>query len=180
MKKKLFSLAVVVICLAIAGVGTYAFFTAEETAHNVITTDSIDIELNETYTVNVNNIIPGATETITIQVSNTVEQPAWVRIKLDKSIALAAGTTGTVDTGLIAVAYDNTNTAWTVQNGYAYYNKPLQKDGKTEPLKAAITFDKTMGNQYQNSTAKVNVCAQATQVANNGATVLDAQGWPEP
>ena len=36
-----------------------------------------------------------------------------------------------------------------------------------------------MGNDYQESVFEVTVHAQATQVANNGSTVLEAAGWPE-
>ena len=45
--------------------------------------------------------------------------------------------------------------------------------------KETVTFDKQMGNDYQNSTAQVYVFAQATQVANNGERAQDAQGWPQ-
>ena len=41
-----------------------------------------------------------------------------------------------------------------------------------------MTFKADMGNEYQNATATVDVSAQAVQTANNGATVMDAQGWP--
>ena len=36
-----------------------------------------------------------------------------------------------------------------------------------------------MSNMYQNSKAVIDVTAQATQVANNGTSALDAAGWPE-
>ena len=36
-----------------------------------------------------------------------------------------------------------------------------------------------MGNEYQNATATVDVLAQAVQTANNGESVMEAQGWPE-
>ena len=35
-----------------------------------------------------------------------------------------------------------------------------------------------MGNEYQNSTAAIDVKADAVQTANNGETALDAVGWP--
>ena len=47
-KRKLFSLAVIAMCLSIVGTGTLAYFTDSTTAHNVITTGNIDIELIET------------------------------------------------------------------------------------------------------------------------------------
>ena len=49
----------------------------------------------------------------------------------------------------------------------------------TEPLFKSVEFAASMGNEYQNSTAQVYVFAQATQTANNGETVQEANGWPE-
>lgn len=47
MKKKILFIAAVVVCIAIAAAGTLAYFTSERTAHNVITTGKIDIEVIE-------------------------------------------------------------------------------------------------------------------------------------
>ena len=46
MKKKLLVISVAVACLAIAAAGTAAYFTAEEKAHNVITTGGVEIQLS--------------------------------------------------------------------------------------------------------------------------------------
>ena len=43
-----------------------------------------------------------------------------------------------------------------------------------------VIFDTDMGNEFKSSTVTIDVQAQATQVANNGATVLEAAGWPNP
>ena len=45
MKRKLLILSVLAICVAIVAAGTLAYFTAEDTAHNVITSGGVDIEL---------------------------------------------------------------------------------------------------------------------------------------
>lgn len=47
MKKKILLVAAVVMCLAIATAGTLAYFTSEDTAHNVITSGDVNIELVE-------------------------------------------------------------------------------------------------------------------------------------
>ena len=47
MKRRLFAGAVIVMCLSLLGFGTLAYFTAEDTAHNVITSGDINIELQE-------------------------------------------------------------------------------------------------------------------------------------
>ena len=57
-------------------------------------------------------------------------------------------------------------------------SKPLKPGEVTAPIFTAVTFNANMGNEYQNATATVDVFAQAVQTANNGATVMDAQGWP--
>lgn len=48
MKKKIVLASMLLIMLSIAGYGTMAYFTAEGTATNVITTGDIGIEIKET------------------------------------------------------------------------------------------------------------------------------------
>ncbi|MEI3100614.1 MAG: hypothetical protein V8T45_01915 [Oscillospiraceae bacterium] len=48
MKKKLLVLSLIVICIAILAAGTLAYFTGGVTAHNVITTGGVSVELIET------------------------------------------------------------------------------------------------------------------------------------
>lgn len=50
----------------------------------------------------------------------------------------------------------------------------------TEPIFTSVYFDFTMGNEYQNATASVDVEAQAVQTANNGESAAEAKGWPNP
>ena len=45
MKKKLLLLAAVIACIAIAVTGTLAYFSADDTAHNVITTGGVNIKV---------------------------------------------------------------------------------------------------------------------------------------
>ena len=47
MKRKIAMLAVLVICVASVAAGSLAYFNAEGTAHNVITTGGVDITLQE-------------------------------------------------------------------------------------------------------------------------------------
>ena len=47
MKKKILLLASVAICAAILASGTIAYFTAEDQAHNVITSGAVDIQIEE-------------------------------------------------------------------------------------------------------------------------------------
>ena len=73
---------------------------------------------------------------------------------------------------------ESNDAGWTEQDGYYYYNRALRPGETTEPLFTTVTFAETMGNEYQNSTAAIDVTADAVQTANNGETALDAVGWP--
>lgn len=182
MKKKILLVTAVVICLAIAATGTLAYFTAEDMAHNVITTGGVEITVQEwadeekqTPFEDVTGIMPGMTVTKIAEIKNTGASDAWVRVKVEKSIKLQGE--GTPDTALVELNLNLTD--WTQgKDGYLYYNKVLKPGEVTEPLFTAVTFNVTMGNEYQNATATVDVVAHAVQTANNGDTVMDAKGWP--
>lgn len=184
MKKKLCVIALLVICLATAAYGTSAYFTHEQTATNVITTGSIQVELQEWSDTgnnlvpfeNVEGVLPGTEISKIVQVKNTGGQAAWVRVSADKDIQLAEGVNGEVDLSL--VSYDLNTEFWTEKDGFYYYSTILQPNGVTEPLFTKVVFSATMSNMYQNSKAVIQIDAQATQVANNGTCALDAAGWP--
>ena len=185
MKKKLLAVAVIAICLSLTAYGTWAYFTAEDIAHNVITSGDIDIELlewaDEEKTIpfpedGVSGVMPGMEVTKIAEVTNTGGNDAWIRVTVEKSFTLAGS--GTADPSLMVIDFDKDN--WTEKDGYYYYNVILKPGETTTPLFASVSFDAAgMGNEYQKSTATVDVTAYAVQVANNGETALDAQGWPD-
>lgn len=183
MKRKLLILSVLVICIATLAAGTLAYFTSEGTAHNVITTGGVEIAVQEWADEgrqmpfeDLTGIMPGMTVTKIAEIRNTGASEAWVRVKVETGITLSGE--GTPDTSPVEL---NLNTAdWTEQGGYYYYTQALKPGEVTAPVFTAVTFKPDMGNEYQNATATVDVFAQAVQTANNGATVLDAQGWPKP
>ena len=181
MKKKLLILSLAAICLAITAIGTLAYFTSEGTAHNVITTGGVEITVQEwadedkqTPFEDLEGIMPGMTVTKIAEIKNTGASDAWVRVKVEKNIKLQGE--GTPDTGLVELTLNTTD--WTEKDGYYYYKEALKPGEVTAPIFTAVTFKPDMGNEYQNATATVDVSAQAVQTANNGATVMDAQGWP--
>ena len=183
MKRKLLNLSVLVICVATLAAGTLAYFTSEGTAHNVITTGGVDITLQEWADEgktkpfeDLTGIMPGMTVTKIAEIKNTGASEAWVRVKVEKNIRLAGE--GEVNPDLVELALDTAN--WTEKDGYYYYNKALKPGEVTAPVFSAVTFNASMGNEYQNATATVDVYAQAVQTANNGKTALNAQGWPNP
>ena len=182
MKRKLLILSVLAICIATLAAGTLAYFTSEGKAHNVITTGGVEITVQEwadedkqTPFEDLDGIMPGMTVTKIAEIKNTGASDAWVRVLVTKDIQLAGD--GTPDTSLVELNLNLTD--WTQgKDGYLYYNKVLKPGEVTEPIFTAVTFNVTMGNEYQNATATVDVSAQAVQTANNGDTVMDAKGWP--
>lgn len=187
MKRKVFIAALLIICLALLGFGTSAYFTADGTATNVITSGGIAISIDEnavneegeTVTFkDVQGVMPGTRISKIVSVTNTGANSAWVRIAVDTRISLADGVEGTPDTSLIKPDFNTSD--WTLgADGYYYYNTQLQPGESTVPLFTVVTFDSTMGNIYQRSTAYIDVYAAAVQTANNGASALDASGWPD-
>lgn len=187
MKKKIMLGAAFVFCLSIMAYGTNAFFTSEEQVHNVITTGDIDIDLIEMMEPedggdlvpfeDQTGVMPGTEVSKIVTVKNTGGQPAYIRVKVDKAIILADESSDNVDLSL--VTYNLNTEHWTEKDGFYYYNEVLAVDAETEPLFTAVTFASEMGNMYQGSNAEIDVQAQATQVANNGTSALEALGWPE-
>lgn len=171
MKKKIWILAVLSACFSLLGYTSYAYFTAEKTAVNVITSGDVEIELLEWADLDKTipfpqkeavRVMPGMKVTKVVEVKNTGGHDAWVRIYLEQGEA----------------ALDINTTDWTKQDGYYYYNRPLEAGKTTEPLFSEVSFLKETGNGYQGEQVTIGVKVYATQRANNGETVLEAGGWP--
>lgn len=184
-KTKIIVLALAVALVAVCAMGTVAFFTDRSTATNVITTGGVKIDLIETAAIDGENVpfedvvgvMPGSEVSKIVEVKNIGESDAYIRVSVEKTLALEEGREGGVDLSLVTLDF-NTE-AWTEADGYYYYNSPLKPNETTAPLFTAVSFSVDMGNLYQNSSLTVNVTAEATQVANNGASALTAAGWPE-
>ena len=188
MKRKLLLLSVMVICIAIAAVGTLAFFNTDAIAHNVITTGGVDIELHEyadeecttDYNTNKTGIMPGMTVDKYARIA-LVEgsADAWVRVRFEKKITFAAGNEHaqgkTPNLDLVELTMPE---GWIAGNdGWYYLEAPLTSNTPVFAL-TSVAFNKTMGNEYQGATATVDIVAQAVQKANNGDSALTAKGWP--
>ena len=184
MKKKLLMLSVVAVCVAILAAGSLAYFTSQDTAHNVITTGGVEIRLNEWANADrtepfkdLEGMMPGVSVTKIAEVENTGTADAWVRVLVEKKIAAKEQTEVAPADNLVTL--DLNEKFWTKGgDGYLYYKNTLKPGETTEPIFTTVTFDAAMGNEYQGATATVDVLAQAVQTAHNGTTVMDAQGWP--
>ena len=201
MKKKLLALAAIMICVSIVSLGTVAYFNAEQQAHNIITTGSIDIDLVEEMIVDgtkvpfedQEGVMPGESVSKIVTVKNTGEADAYIRVWVNTAISEPGDPisnpliknlplTITVDGEEVDVLTLDYNTEdWTKgEDGYWYYNKALKVGESTEALFENVSFHKLMGNVYQNSKALVDVTAEATQSANQKAEhPWEAKGWPE-
>lgn len=187
LKQKLLTLSAVIIVVALSAYGSVAYFTAEDTARNVITAGKVKIELQEKMLTSDGEktvpfedrlgVMPGSEVSKIVEVKNTGGQDAWVRVSVNKAIELAEGVEDEVDLSLIS--FDLNTDYWTEKDGFYYYTAKLAPGHTTEPLFTAVTFAKTMSNQYQNSKAILTVNAYATQTVHNGSTALEAAGWPE-
>ncbi|MCF0149974.1 MAG: hypothetical protein HUJ80_01025 [Firmicutes bacterium] len=193
MKRKTFIAALLVACLAITAAGSIAFFNAEETAYNVITTGTIDITINEwadlERTTSWDNddhgtgVMPGQTVVKLAEVTNSGNSDAYVRVAVEKQLELDPDYEALLkgeapDMSLIVIDIDEN---WEDGgDGFYYYKTPLAPGETTTPVFQEVTFAASMGNAYQNAVANVTIHAAAVQVRNNGTSAKDAAGWPAP
>lgn len=199
-KKKIVSLAVVVMLFAVAAMGTFAYFTDSVTAHNVITSGKIDITLNEKMMQagvlvdfpeeGLLGVMPGRTVDKIVSVTNNSAGSAWVRIRIQSEITDANGNAlpleisradGTVIPA-ISVNLTGSEDWYCGADGCWYHKQPLAPGQTTEVLFDSVTFAFELSNDYKSGTAVVNVTAEAVQTVNNpipdGGSVEDVSGWP--
>lgn len=190
MKKKIVYIAAILICLSLITGGTLAYYTASDTARNVITSGGVDVKVVEQTLVNgslqtyPNQPIPvmPATAVSKIVSVRSQEQAAWVRLNYSLTVFDAEGKEMDIPADelakVIVIKPDSTN--WTWKDGWWYYNTAIHSGQTSKPLFQQVGFSGPhMDNKYQNSTVEIIVTAQGVQKANNGSTVLDAMGWPE-
>jgi len=201
MKKKLLLIAFVVICLSVITTGTLALFTAEETAHNVITTGNVNIAVVEKTLdgdgkeiafpeEGFKNVMPGQSISKRVRIENVGVGDAWVRVQVTQELEDASGATlppqitdaAGQKTDVLSMDYNQTD--WLYADGFYYYTKPLKAEEFTTDLFRNVTFASQMGNEYKSGTIRILINAYAVQAANNpipeDGTVADIPGWPDP
>ena len=194
MKRKILVSAIIAACLSISIVasGTLAYFTASETAHNIITTDAVNIEIEEwqeteeglkPYPEDPVYIMPGVTVSKIVDVRN-LEAKAFIRAKYQIIVKDPDGevmdiSPETLDS-IITIDIDTEN--WLTKDGdntWLYHASPVDTGKTTEAIFTKVVFDgPNMTNEYQNCTVEILVDAQAVQFANNGTDAVKAAGWP--
>lgn len=183
-QKRVMCLALIICGLAILATGTAAYFTAEETAYNVITTGCLYMELVEETTdgdpwpeEGITGIMPGMKVDKVVYVENVGSVPFYTRISMDNIIIPGPGVEA--ELSFEHISLDLNEEDWAEQDGFYYYKEALQPGEKTEPLFTKVSFAPEMGNEYMNAKVEVYVLAQAVQSANNGSEPTEALGWSE-
>lgn len=183
MKKRMLTAALALCCLAVLATGTLAYFTAEETAQNVITMGSLKMELVELNEdgkpwEDVENIVPGMEVTKKAYVENNGSVDFYTRVKITTRYVNEQGKKlPELNTGLVEL---NLSEDWKLdEDGFYYYTESVKPGEETEPLFTTVTFSTKMGNEYQNVKVIIDLDAQAVQSRNNGESALEATGWPE-
>lgn len=183
-KKRILTLSVIAVCLAILATGTAAYFVAEQTVYNVITTGYLYMDLvEETETgkpwpaEGITNVVPGVEVGKVVYVKNRGTVSFYTRILVETQITPAPGVTAELNPEY--VRFEVNKDYWQEKNGFYYYYRELNPGEKTEPLFTSVTLAPEMGNEYMNASAEVHVLAQAVQSKNNGYDPLEALGWME-
>lgn len=184
-KKRIGLIATIVCCIAILASGTVAYFTAQETAYNVITTGALAMRLVEEGAdgkpfpkEGITGVLPNMEVTKKVYVENTGDVDMYVRIALATNVE-------SMQDGVEKLPFDDhislniNKTDWTEKDGYYYYNRVLKPGEATEPLFTTVSFDAKMGNEYMNARVRIDVDAQAVQSKNNTDSPLTAAGWPK-
>ena len=183
-KKRVALIAAIVCCIAMVAAGSLAYFNAQETAKNVITTGALKMVLHDETTDGkpfpedgISGVVPATTVDKKVYVENVGNVDMYVRIALDKVITPAKGTQAELDFSNITLDIDSSK--WTEKDGYYYYNRALKPGEKTEPLFTKVSFGAELGNDYMDAKVVIDVDAQAVQSKNNTDSALDAKGWPK-
>lgn len=199
MKKKQISVvAAIVMCLAILASGTIAYFTAEDEVHNIITSGGVDIAIEEwqevdgelvPYPETPQQTMPGNTVSKIVKVKN-LDADCFIRASIavvvkdanGKVMELSPEQAKAIQVVVEEVAIGSEQVGWMkkeADDGWYYYSEIVAENTATEALISEVIFSgPNMGNEFQNAQIEITIYAQAVQVANNGESALEANGWP--
>ena len=166
MKRKILLLAVTVICMATLATGTLAYFTSEDQIHNVITSDAINIQIQE-WQQTENGLLPypkndpieimPGTKVSKIATIKNLEAKAYIRAGIEIIIYNAEGKKMDIDSETLAsiVSVNINDALWLRKNGddqWWYYSSYADVNEATEAFFTEVIFDgPNMTNEYQNN-----------------------------
>lgn len=191
MKRKLVLTSAVVLILALLAAGTFAYFTKDARATNVITTGTIDITLNDEIRGGektdtgwtLSGVMPGQAVEKTVSITNNGSAEAWLRVQLAVRVTVGGEEMPLTFGDGQSVLQFETGDGWLAQDGYYYYRNATKSGDTTGELFHGLQLNPLLPNAYQGCTVTVDVLAQAVQVKNNnvyltadGAEFKDADG----
>ncbi|MBQ7137489.1 MAG: hypothetical protein IJO39_00630 [Clostridia bacterium] len=151
-KRKIILLAALLVMVAILGVGgTLAYFTAEDEATNTFTVGNVKIDLIEPSWKEAKDVYPGQVLPKDPTVTNTGNNPCYVRIKVEGLDVFADD----YEDAMIGLRYidaddvekEGYNTVdWTYHDGYYYYMTELGTGEKTTALFDSIVIPTALTN----------------------------------
>lgn len=166
MKKKVLSIFLVVALVAIAAVGTLAYFTDEDDATNTFTVGNVDIELTEPNwkaqgSQDAPEVYPGEALAKDPTVTNKGANPCFVRIKVTGLDCLG-------DAGMITYRTDYVDSKlgdnWVLHtDGYYYYHMVLAAGATTDALFDQIVIPTALTNGDGETEYDIDVVAEAVQ-----------------
>ncbi len=193
MKRKLVLTSAVVLILALLAAGTFAYFTKDARATNVITTGTIDITLNDEIRGGektgtgwkLEGVMPGQAVEKKVSITNNGSAEAWLRVKLAVRVTVDGEEMPLTFGDGQSVLQFETGDGWLAQDGYYYYRNATKSGDTTGELFHGLQLNPLLPNAYQGCTVTVDVLAQAVQVKNNnvyltadGAELKDVNGQP--
>ena len=182
-KKALLLLLALLLIFAVVS-ATVANTTVEGRTRNVITTGEVKISINEKTEeavkgviradgsgIDFSAVVPGQAASKIVTIKNEAEK-CWLRVKVEITVN-PAPSDGSDPARLIIPNIDDT--LWQYDNGYYYYNHPLES-GDTAEMFDQVLFAPGIGNAYAGSQAKMVITAEATQYKNN--ETMSPDSWP--
>ena len=186
MKKRLASVALIVLILALFAYGTTAYMGTAGRATNVITTGTVSLSLTEESGdgtpiedqsgvqtgLMFTNVMPSQTLEKKPIVKNEGSQPFWLRVRVDKSFESGLSTD--------VITTDMADIWVPGGDGWFYWPEAVEPEEAVTVFEH-VTFDKSMGNDYQGKEATITIQAQAVQTANNPIPeggITKVAGWP--
>ena len=194
MKKRMIAVVMAVCALAVLAIGsTFAFFTSKDNAGNTFTMGNVNIALTETseakdgvkagevkedgkgivYT----SAMPGDVFSKNPIVTNTGDNNAWIRVKLEVTSEDEAmqENVAALKEAIIADMVDHYEWEVKADDEYIYYTDIVEPDAYVD-LFETVTIPSTWGNEAADASFSIEISAEAVQSDNNGAT-WDEASW---
>ncbi len=196
MQKKIkFCIVCLVLIAGAVGYYTFAYFTAESTTTNVISTGYVEMELYEEINSEdigwefipideITSIWPGDVVGQKAYVTNVGTEDFYCRISYEIQITDAEGNTDTLDPSVVSLNIDPERWVEDSEGWYRYVDiVPVGET--TEPLFTEVSFSTEMDNSYMGCIITIIVGSQSVQSEYNeydinaGETVLDVDGFAD-